>query len=87
MKNYSLTITRKLENLKGKAPQLLLLAIVVIIILVISLDTLEDTLIEGGSFTGTPLALLFDSIIMFTQNATAVVSSFRLCWGLLADVA
>jgi membrane protein DedA with SNARE-associated domain len=77
MKGCSLTISRNLEGLKGKAPQLLVLAIVAIVILVISLDTLEDTLIEGGSFTGTPLALLFSFIVTLTQNVTAAISS----WG------
>jgi membrane protein DedA with SNARE-associated domain len=71
-----LTLTRNL-GLKGKAPQLVLLAIVVVVILVISLDTLEDTLIDGASFTGTPLALLLNSIIALTQNVTTAVSS----WG------
>jgi predicted small integral membrane protein len=63
--------------LKGKAAELLLLAIVVSVILVISLDTLEDTLIKGASFAGTPLALLFNFAIALTQNVTAAVSS----WG------
>jgi membrane protein DedA with SNARE-associated domain len=75
MKEYSLAINRHLAGLKEKAPQLLLLATVTIVILVISLDTLEDTLIEGGNFTDTPLALLFNLIIAFTQNVTATVSS------------
>ncbi len=63
--------------MKGKAPQLLFLAIVVIVVLLISLDTLEDTLIEGGSFTATPLALVLNFIITFTQNITEAISS----WG------
>jgi membrane protein DedA with SNARE-associated domain len=71
-----MTITRNLESLKEKAPRLLPLAVVVIVILVILLDTLEDTLIEGGSFTDTSLALLFNFIIAFTQNVTAAVSSW-----------
>jgi membrane protein DedA with SNARE-associated domain len=61
--------------LKGKAPQLLVLAIAIFVILIISLDTLEDTLIEGGSFGGTHLALLLNVIIAFTQNVTLTVSS------------
>jgi membrane protein DedA with SNARE-associated domain len=68
---------RNLERLKGKAPQLLFLAIAIIVILIISLDTLEDILVEGGTFAGTPLDLLFKAIITFTQNVTATISS----WG------
>ena len=66
-----------LEVLKGKALQLFVLAIGIVVVLIISLDTLEDTLIDGGSFGGTPLALLFNIIIAFTQNVTLTVSS----WG------
>lgn len=77
MKGSSVTITPTLESLKRKASWLLLLAIVAIVILVISLETLEDTLIEGGTFTDTPLALLFNFIILLAQNVTATISS----WG------
>jgi membrane protein DedA with SNARE-associated domain len=78
-----LTITQNLESLKEKTPQLVLLAIVVSVIVVsvmavISVDTLEDSLIDGGaSFMGTQLALLSSFIISLTQNVTATVSS----WG------
>jgi len=68
---------RNRDGLKGKAPELLFLAIVVIVVLLILGDTLEDTLIEGGSFSATPLALLFNFIITFTQNITVGISS----WG------
>jgi membrane protein DedA with SNARE-associated domain len=64
-----------IEVLKGKAPQLLVLAVTVALILIVSLDALEDTLIDGGSFSGTPLALLLNGIIALTQNATSTVSS------------
>jgi membrane protein DedA with SNARE-associated domain len=63
------------EVLKGKTPQLLVLAIAIIVILIVSLDTLEDTLVDGGSFGGTPLALVLNAIIAFTQNVTSTVSS------------
>jgi membrane protein DedA with SNARE-associated domain len=72
-----LSSRRNLERWKGNTPQLLVLAIVVIGIVIISLDTLEDTLIEGGTFRGTPLDILLNGVIMFTQNVTATVSS----WG------
>jgi len=63
--------------LKGKAPQLLLIALVAIAIVIVLLDTMEDTLIEGGSFTGTPLATISTAIITLAQGATTTVSS----WG------
>jgi len=64
-----------LEVLKRRAPQLLVLAIAVVLLLIVSLDTLEDMSIEGGSFSGTPLALLLNAIIALTQNVTVTVSS------------
>jgi membrane protein DedA with SNARE-associated domain len=73
---YVLVSRRNLERLKGKAPQLLFLAIAIVVILIISLDTLED-MIEGGTFVGAPLDLLFRAVITFTQNVTATISS----WG------
>lgn len=44
---------------------------------IIFLDTLEDTLIEGGSFTGTPPGTILNAIIALTQRVTTTVSS----WG------
>ena len=41
------------------------------------LDTVEDTLIEGGSFTGTPLAMILNAIMTLTRSVTATVSSWR----------
>jgi membrane protein DedA with SNARE-associated domain len=63
--------------LKGKSPQLLVIAIVVVFVVIVLLSTLEDTLIEGGSFTGTPLAALLNAIVTLTQNVTTTISS----WG------
>lgn len=63
--------------LRAKAPQLLLLAIIIAVVAVVLLDTLEDTLIEGGPFTGTPLDLLLNAILALTRNLTGTVSS----WG------
>jgi len=68
---------RRFERLRRKAPQLLVLTVIVILVAYILLDTLEDTLIEGGSFTGTPLAMLLNAIVVLTQDVTATVSS----WG------
>jgi membrane protein DedA with SNARE-associated domain len=72
-----LDLRRNLERLKGKTPQLLLIALVAIAIVIVLLDTMEDTLIEGGSFTGTPLATISNAIITLAQGATTTVSS----WG------
>jgi len=41
------------------------------------LDTLEDMLIEGSTFAGTPIAFLLNTIVTFTKNVTATVQS----WG------
>jgi membrane protein DedA with SNARE-associated domain len=66
---------RRFERLRRKAPLLLILAIVVILIALVLLDTLEDTLIEGGTFSGTPLAMLLNAIVVFTRDVTTTVSS------------
>lgn len=68
---------RSLVRLKGKAPQLLVLAFVAFVILVILLDTLEDTSIEGASFKGTPLDALLNAVTMITQNVTATIKSWN----------
>jgi hypothetical protein len=62
-------------KLRDKSQQLLVLTIIAIVVAIILLDTLEDTLIEGGAFTGTPLAVLLNAIVAFTQNVTATVQS------------
>jgi membrane protein DedA with SNARE-associated domain len=72
-----LTLERGFEKLREKAPQLLVLAIAAVLIVIVLLDTLEDTLIEGGTFTSTPLAMLLNTIVMFTRDVTVTVSS----WG------
>ncbi len=64
-------------KLREKLPQLLVIAITAIIVAIIVLDTLEDMLIEGGTFAGTPVAVLLNAIVAFTQNVTATVQS----WG------
>jgi membrane protein DedA with SNARE-associated domain len=72
-----LKFRRSLERLKGKAPQLLVLAFVVFVILVILLDTLEDTSIERAAFKGTPLDALLSAVTMITQNVTATIKSWN----------
>jgi membrane protein DedA with SNARE-associated domain len=56
---------------------LLVITITAIVVGIIVLDTLEDMLIEGGTFAGTPVALLLNALIAFTQGVTASVQS----WG------
>jgi membrane protein DedA with SNARE-associated domain len=68
---------RSLEKLKGKAPQLIVIAIVVVVIAVVLFATLEDMLIEGSTFGGTQLGAILNAILMFTQYVTAAISS----WG------
>ncbi|MGC8939128.1 MAG: hypothetical protein ACP5KU_01330 [Candidatus Bathyarchaeia archaeon] len=68
---------RNLKRLKGKAPQLLVVAIIAVAIAIVLLDTLEDTLVEGGQFAGAPLAAVLNTIVSLTQNVTATISS----WG------
>jgi membrane protein DedA with SNARE-associated domain len=72
-----LTSRQCLQRLRRKAPLLLILTIIAVFVLIVLLGTLEDTLIEGGPFTGTPLDLLLRALVTLTQNATSTVSS----WG------
>lgn len=64
------------HKLREKSPQLLVLTIIAIVVAIILLGTLKDTLIEGGTFTGTPLASLLNAIVAFTQNITVAVQSW-----------
>jgi membrane protein DedA with SNARE-associated domain len=63
-------------KLREKAPQLLVIAIVGIVVAILLFDTLEDTLVEGGPFAGTPLAVILNAIATFTVNITATVQSW-----------
>jgi membrane protein DedA with SNARE-associated domain len=72
-----LTPLPNLQGLKRKAPQLLVFGAIAFLVLILLLDTLEDTLVEGGPFTGTPLDIMLKAILTLTQNATSTVSS----WG------
>ena len=72
-----MTSRLRLRNLKKRAPQLLILAAIAFLVLIIFAETLEDTVIERGSFKGTPLDMLLNVIVTLTQNVTAAVAS----WG------
>jgi membrane protein DedA with SNARE-associated domain len=63
--------------LKRKKPVLLIISVIIVVVLIITVDTLEDVLIEGGSFSGTVLAPLLNAIVMLAKSTTAAVSS----WG------
>jgi membrane protein DedA with SNARE-associated domain len=67
------------SNLKfrEKLPQLLVITVIAIAVGIIVLDTLEDMLIEGSAFAGTPVAMLLNAMVSFTLNVTAIVQS----WG------
>jgi membrane protein DedA with SNARE-associated domain len=65
---------RKLERLKKKAPILLLVSIFVVVILIVVIETLEDILVEGGSFPNTLLAPLLSAIVTLAQYTTSTVS-------------
>jgi membrane protein DedA with SNARE-associated domain len=62
---------------REKSPQLVVLGIVAFFVAIVVLDTLEDMVIEGGAFASTPIAVLLNAIVAFTQNVTATVQS----WG------
>jgi membrane protein DedA with SNARE-associated domain len=64
-------------NWRAKAPQLLILAVVTIAVAIVLFDSLEDVLVEGNAFSGTPLAVLLNAVASLTQNVTATVQS----WG------
>jgi membrane protein DedA with SNARE-associated domain len=64
-------------KLKENLPKLIVAAIIAIFVAIIVLDTLEDMLIEGGTFAGTPIAVVLNAIVTFTQNVTATVQT----WG------
>ncbi len=64
-----------ISKLRMKLPQILVIAIVAVILAFVLLDTLEDTVIEGEPFAGTPLAAFFNAIITFTHNITGTVQS------------
>ena len=61
-----------LENLRKKAPQLVVIAIAIIIIVYVVLSILEDVVIEGGPFTSGPVIA---AIIFLTHNVTQTVKS------------
>jgi len=67
----------RFERMRKKAPQIVFAAIAIAIIIVVVLEILEDTFVEGRPPTGGPLRWLWSSILLMTQNVTAAVSS----WG------
>jgi membrane protein DedA with SNARE-associated domain len=68
---------RSSEWLHRKAPQLVAAAISIALVVVVIVEILEDTLIEGAPMSTGPLLWLWNGIILITRNVTAAVSS----WG------
>jgi membrane protein DedA with SNARE-associated domain len=63
---------QRLEWLRKKAPQIIVVAVAIAIIIYAVIFILEDLVIEGGTFTGGPV---ISSILSFTHNVTHTVSS------------
>jgi membrane protein DedA with SNARE-associated domain len=68
---------QKTEWIRRKAPQLVATAIGIVLVVVVLVEILEDTLVEGAPVTGGPLLWLWNGIILITQNLTDAISS----WG------
>jgi membrane protein DedA with SNARE-associated domain len=64
-------------NWKQKAPLILIITAITVAIALITIDTLEDILIEGNPFSGTLLGNLLNTLATFTTNVTKTVQS----WG------
>jgi membrane protein DedA with SNARE-associated domain len=67
-----LVLHRSLEQLRRKAPQLIVAAIAIVIAVYVLFEILEDIFIEGAPVTSGPL---ISAIISFTRNVTATVQS------------
>ncbi len=65
---------QSLEQLRKKAPQLVVVAIAIIVVVYFVLDFLEDVVIEGGPITSEPIISL---ILSITRGVTAAVKA----WG------
>jgi membrane protein DedA with SNARE-associated domain len=80
VKNFPVQSSNK-RKFTEKTPRILvtviIVAILVVIIAILLIETLEDTLVVGGSFSGTPIAVLLNGIVSLTQNTTAAIQS----WG------
>ncbi len=50
---------------------------IVVVIALLLIDSLEDILVEGASFSGTPIAAILNAIVALTQSTTSMVQS----WG------
>lgn len=69
--------SRHNSSLRGKAPQIIVVTVIVVIALFVLLNTLEDVLIEGNSFSGTQLGMFWNILVDFAGNITITVQS----WG------
>jgi len=69
-----LVSNRSLEQLRRKAPQLIVIAFAIIVVVYFVLDFLEDVVIEGGPITSEPIISI---ILSITRGVTATVQA----WG------
>jgi membrane protein DedA with SNARE-associated domain len=65
---------KRLERLRKKAPQILVVAIAIIVVVYLVLDFLEDVVIQGGPITSEPIISI---ILSVTRGVTATVQT----WG------
>jgi membrane protein DedA with SNARE-associated domain len=66
--------SKRREQLRRKAPQLIVTAMVIFLVVFVIFEFLEDALVEGTPITSDPL---INAILSFTTDVTATVS----CWG------
>jgi membrane protein DedA with SNARE-associated domain len=66
----------KLQWLRKKAPQIIVVAAVVALTVLVLLELVEDSLIEGTPVTVGPFGALFNGIVFFTHNVTTTISSW-----------
>jgi membrane protein DedA with SNARE-associated domain len=65
------------DRFEERIPQIVVVILVFIIAILLLSDTLEDVLIEGNSFAGTPFGVIFSILISFVGSFTVTIQS----WG------
>lgn len=64
-------------GMDGRSPKLLAMAIIAVIVVIIFLEALEDVVINGQSFGGSPFSAVLNAIIFLARNVTSSIRS----WG------
>ena len=64
-------------SLRRRAPQLIVLTLAVVVTVAIVLEIMEDFFIAGSPWTGGPLQIVVNAIVLLTRNFVDAVSS----WG------